>query len=335
MIASVWGPTLSTTVAALIVERPHLGYRLALAQRKVVHGLAAYILHALEQNLGAPAIAAEVDARDIRDLLACAVPNIHPRLWGMLDRLGDKSLSLAFYRQVNEILRGPASDLLLACEVVNEPGLGIIEVIAQDPVLLAAHKAIGNNNSNLNVVVSAVAFVRASGLAVDVEQLPTGSSWRALNRRITTDLARAIAPPLKFRQPEGWRHVETMSEMLRIGIEMENCIATFRGSGGHHLFNFMSGIEVFFISEAEPFTLAAVQDVGPGLWMITQMEGAARVSGTLPPFRELREPLNKALAEVGHKLLETAPASALQSINWRAEGGARALGEDAELDEAA
>jgi len=33
MIASVWGTALSTTVAALIVERPHLGHRLALAQR--------------------------------------------------------------------------------------------------------------------------------------------------------------------------------------------------------------------------------------------------------------------------------------------------------------
>ncbi len=36
MIASVWGEALSSTVAALIVERPHLGHRLALAQRRTV-----------------------------------------------------------------------------------------------------------------------------------------------------------------------------------------------------------------------------------------------------------------------------------------------------------
>ncbi len=296
--------------------------------------MSAYIHHALAQDLDPSAIAASVDGQDIRDLLASAVSNVHPRLFGMLDRLGDKSLPLAFYRRVNEILRGPASDLLLACEVVNEPGLGIIEVIAKDPVLLAAHKAIANNNSNLNVVRSAVAFVRASGLSVDVEQLPTGSSWRALKRRVTADLARASAPPLKFRQPEGWAHVEKMSEMLRIGIELENCVATFGSGGGHHLFNFMSDIEVFFISEAEPLTLAAVQSVGPGLWKITEMEGAARAPGTFPHYQELRDTLNKALAEVGHILLETAPASALQSITWRADSGTSA-GEDDELDKAA
>lgn len=249
--------------------------------------------------------------------------------------MGDRSLPLAFYRRVNEILHGPASDLLLACEVVNEPGLGIIEVIAKDPVLLAAQKAIGSSHSNLNVMVSALAFVRASGLAVDVEQLPTGSGWRALKRRVTADLARASAPTLKFRKPEGWAHVEKMSDMLRISIEMENCVASFGGGGGHHLFNFISGNEVFFVSETEPLTLVAVQNVGPGLWKITEMEGAARASATFPHFQELRDPLNKALAEVGHMLLETAPASALQSITWRAESGAGALGEDIELDEAA
>lgn len=335
MIASVWGTALSTTVAALIVERPRLGHRLALAPRRVVHGLSAYILHALEQNLDASAIAADVDVRDIRDLLADAIPNVHPRLFGLFNRVGDKSMPLAFYRRANDLLRGPASDLVLASEVVNEPSLGVIAVIAADPVLLAAQKAISNNNSNLNTVISAVAFVRASGLAVDVEQLPMGSGWRALKRRIKADLARASAPPLKFPQPKGWKHVDTVSEMLRIGTEMENCVASFGGGGGHHLFNFMSGNEIFFISEAEPLTLAAVQDVGPGLWQITQMEGAARASGTFPQPRQLRDPLNKALAEVGHKLLETAPASALQSITWRAEGGAGGLDEDDELDEAA
>jgi hypothetical protein len=232
MIASVWGPTLSTTVAALILERPHLGHRLALAQRKVVHGLAAYLLHALEQNLDAPAIADAVDVQDIRDLLASAIPETHSSLYGLFDRVGDKAMPLAFYRRVNDVLRGPASDLLLDREVVNEPCLGIIEVIASDPVLLSARKAIGNCSSNLNIVRTAVAFVRATGLSADVEQLPAGSSWRALKRRITADLGRASAPPLQFRQPQGWMHVEKMSELLRIGTELENCIAGF-GPGRH------------------------------------------------------------------------------------------------------
>jgi len=114
MITAVWGTTLSSTVAALIVERPHLGHRLALAQRRVVHGLCAYILHALEQRLEPSAIAADVDLRDIRDLLATAIPNIHPRLYGLFDRLGDQAMPHAFYQRLNECLCGPASDLLLS-----------------------------------------------------------------------------------------------------------------------------------------------------------------------------------------------------------------------------
>ncbi len=204
MIACVWGPALSSTVAALIVERPRLGHRLALAQRRVVHGLSAYIHHALEQNLDPSAIAAEVDLRDIRDLLADAVPNVHPRLYGLFDRLGHQAMPYAFYCRMNNVLWGPASDLLLSStEPVSESFLRIVETVVSDPVLLAFRTAIGRSTDSLIVVQSLVAFLRATGLSVDLEALPPGSGWRALARRIKSDLGRAIAPPLPFGCPNG------------------------------------------------------------------------------------------------------------------------------------
>lgn len=333
MITAVWGTTLSSTVAALIVARPHLGHRLALAQRRVVHGLSAYIHHATEQGLDPHAIAAAVDGRDIWDLLGEAIPHFHPRLYGMFDRLGDKTMPLALYRQMNDILSGPASNLLLANETVTVPLLGIVEAVAADPVLLAAQKAIGKCSSSLHVVQSILAFVRATGLAIDVERLPPGSSWRALQRRVTADLGRATAPPLVFRNPVGWKHVEEMSELLRIGNALENCVANFNGGGHDHLLNFIAGTEVFFITEAEPLTLAAVRSVGPGLWRITEMAGSARLSGTLPQFKELRGPLPDAATEIGHTLLETEPGPALQHLAWRTERTAGDLGEDEGVDE--
>jgi hypothetical protein len=110
--------------------------------------------------------------------------------------------------------------------------------------------------------------------------------------------------------------------------------ASARG-GIDHLLNFISGTEVFFVAEAEPLTLASIQNVGPGLWQIAETAGAARPSGVYPKFPELRLPLTDVLAEIGHVLLAIAPGSALQSITWRAEHSAGVLGEDDELDEAA
>ena len=63
MIAQAWGEQLAPAVAALILERPQLGQRLALAPRRVIHGLAAYIAHALEGGASAPDIAADVDTQ--------------------------------------------------------------------------------------------------------------------------------------------------------------------------------------------------------------------------------------------------------------------------------
>lgn len=113
MIALVWGTSLGPVVAALIVDQPRLASRLALAPRRVMHALAAYICHALAMQQDTAQIAREIERQDVRALLSQAIPNPHPRLYRMLDRLGPTALDMAVHTRLNEVLHGPAADLLL------------------------------------------------------------------------------------------------------------------------------------------------------------------------------------------------------------------------------
>src|SRR4051812_6146594 len=109
MISNVWGD-LAPIVAAIIVERPHLGSRLALSNRRTIHSLAAFISHSIADGRCIFDIAREVDERDIRELLLDAIPDAHPRLHGILDRLGDRAMPFGFYFRLNQLLHSAASD---------------------------------------------------------------------------------------------------------------------------------------------------------------------------------------------------------------------------------
>lgn len=110
MIACVWGDVLGPVVARLIVERPSadLGRRLALAPRRVIHALAMFLWHA--QETSRPNLAEEVETRDVRELLAEAMPGAHPRLYGRLAKLDPVVKPMKFYRHLNRALA--AADVL-------------------------------------------------------------------------------------------------------------------------------------------------------------------------------------------------------------------------------
>lgn len=165
----------------------------------------------------------------------------------------------------------------------------------------------------------ALAFLRTTGLSLDVEQLPFGSGWRAIRRRIMSDLGRAVAPPLPCRCPSGWRHVRTMSGLFQLGGDLRNCLAGIGLGGDHHLLQFLSGAELIFVSDDEASTLASVQSVGPSLWMIGEMAIGRTYPAASPRREELRIPLAEVLAEVEHTLLDISLAWAFHAIARRAE----------------
>ena len=335
MIRATWGETLSSTVAALIVERQQLGHRLALAPCRVMHTLAAFIAHSLEQGVSMSSIAEAVDTQDIRDLLGRAIPATHPRLYGLLDRVGEQARPLAFYLRMNQILSGPASALLLSSDPVDEACLRVVEELLSEPVLLAAHQAIGRSDFALNHLKSALAYLRATGLAHDVEQLPSGAGWRSIKRRISTDLGRGTAPSLPFRCPDGWRHDSPLSDIFEVGRKLRNCVAGIGGGGTHHFVQFFSGAEIFFASDGEPLALASIQNVGPRLWVVCETAIERPRPGQSYVIDEIRTALSEVLAEAGHALLDAAPVSAFQTIAFKAEYNTDQGDGDDDIDAAA
>ena len=302
-----------------------------MAPRRVLHALAAHIAHALEMDVSAPDIAAELGTKDVRVLLGRAIPDAHPRLFGMLDRVGERAVPLAFYRRLNRLLSGPASAAVLEHERIGEVCLRVAEALAREPVLLAARRAIGQSEHNLHQFRSVLAFLRATGLARDIEQVPHGAGWHSVVRRLTADLGRAVAPPLPFRCPPGWQHVAVLSDLFGLGKKLGNCVSGVGGGGTHHLLHFVDGEEVFFVSDGEQTALASVQNVGPRLWVIAQLAIRRHQPSLSPMVGNLRVALSEVLADAGHVLLEVAPISAFQSTAWSAESSAAQDADDLDV----
>ena len=276
MLSQVWGSDLALHVATMIVQHPTLARRLSLAPRRDVHAVAAYIhahrgCHTVEQM--ADAI---VEAHP-RDLLAQTIIGLHPRLHRLMDRLGPTALPLRVYARLNETLHGPASDIVLETEAISDELRGMVEQIADDPTLIAARKAIGGSALALRRLQSALAYLRASGLACDIEALPAHAGWKAIMRRVANDIGRAKAPSIPFRAPDGWRWIPDVQCLWSTGKALENCVASLTSGSDHYVSDLISGNAAFFVSDDELMMLAHVRRVGPGLW--TLAETTMEVSG--------------------------------------------------------
>jgi hypothetical protein len=329
MIALVWGITLAPIVSALIVDQPDLAPRIVLAPGRVIHSLAAYIHHALDSEHDIEQIGREIAAQDVRVLLSCALTNPHRRLYRMLDRLGPTALDITFYRRLNEVLHGPAADLLLDVDEITETHLRLAIQIIADPVLLAARKAIKWSQIDLQHLQHILKYLRVTGLSDAIEKLPTGGGWKAILRRVNRDLGRARAPRASFAAPPGWRQIEDVAGLWRVGTLLGNCVASFRSGGEGYVEQLVSGDAVYLAHDDVPVMLACVRNVGPNLWVLGETT-TARIGSDIMKARDaLRTGLTIAIAETGGALLDHSPLSAMQAIAWRTEGG---VGEDFEDD---
>jgi hypothetical protein len=320
MIALVWGKTLAPIVSAMIVDQPGLAPRFVLAPRRVVHSIAAYILHALaQQNI--QQIAREIETRDVRALLAGAVMNPHPRLYRRLDRIGPSALETTFYERLNEVLHGPAADLLLDIEEVSEMHLGFVTQIVTDPVLLAARKAIGWSEIDLKHLQHVLRYLRVTGLSDEIEWPPTGAGWKSILRRISSDMGRARAPRASFAAPLGWRQIEDVAGLWQVGTTLGNCVASFRSGGEGYVEQLIAGDAVYLAHDEAPIMLACVRNVGPNLWVLGETTTSRPGSDIMKVRKALRTGLANAIAGSGGALLDHSPLTAMQSIAWRTEEG--------------
>jgi hypothetical protein len=97
----------------------------------------------------------------MRELLAHAVPSLHPRLFSMFDRLGPTARNLDVYRRLNDALHGPAAEAIFEADQVSDHLLSLLDRIAKDRVLWAARKAIGTSGYSERSLTSTLAFLRA------------------------------------------------------------------------------------------------------------------------------------------------------------------------------
>lgn len=318
MITHVWGE-IAPVVASLIVTRPTLAASLVLAPTRIVHVLGAYVQHAHAAQQPVNDIADALERQHVRDLLACAIPNAHSRLRGMLGRMGPTVFDLKVYARLSDLLHGPASDLIQTAVEITPARLELADQIVADPVLLAAHKAIGWTVSNLETLQHALTFLRTAGLANDIEALPPGSGWRAILRRISSDLGRARAPALPFAAPAGWRHIESVAGLWQAGTALGNCVANVGSGGEDYIADLISGDAAYLVYGAEPTMLARIRRVGPNLWVITEKSmsraGSAESKAT---GSALTSGLTASIAATGGRLLDQAPMNAIRHIAWRA-----------------
>jgi hypothetical protein len=315
---AMWGK-IAPVVASLIVARPALAARLMLAPSRIVHALAAYVQHAHAASHTVGEIADALGRQHVRDLLASAIPNIHPRLLGILGRMGPAVADLTFYRRLNDALHGTAADLILGADKITENHLHIVAEIVADPVLLAARKTIGSSRSNLESLQLAIRYLRATGLASDIEVLQQGSGWRAILRRISSDLGRARAPSPPFVIPAGFRQIESVADLWRMGTVLNNCVASLSSGGEEYVDDLING-DAVYIADAKPTMLACIRRVsGPNFWVLAETT-TGRVGSDLMTARlALRSALISTIADAGGALLDQSPLAVIRSIAWRAE----------------
>ena len=118
MLTATWGE-LAGLVARLVRARPGIAARLALAPARAIHATATYLHHAVALGCADDAIARVVECRAPRDLLGEALPDVHPRMFRLLDRAGPQAKPFIYYQRLAAGLRGPAGAVLL-----RAPNLG-------------------------------------------------------------------------------------------------------------------------------------------------------------------------------------------------------------------
>jgi hypothetical protein len=312
---SVWG-RLAPTVARLIRHNPDLAGRLTLAPESTIHCIAAF-LHCRADDVDVDRLAHEVATRDARDLLAEAVPCTHPRLYGLLRRVGPATRTLSFYRDLNIELGQPAAKILLEAPSISRDTISIARQLSADPVLLAARRAIGEDDIHLRHLMSVLSLLRSLGLANHIERLPSGSGIQAIFRRVKMDLRSGKPPAVSFEIPVGWQQVKDVGQLIVIGELLQNCLSIWAGDGARHVRSFLTGASAFFVHEGSPTMLASFDKLGPKTWAMREFGSTSNDENEDEERQQMIAEFQVSMARSGNTLLGTDPFVALVELYWR------------------
>lgn len=309
MIASVWPATLAGHVARLIARHPDLARRLALAPERTLHALGIWLYDAIAREIEDEAMAAMMIGTDARLLLAAALPNHSPDLPRALGRVGAQVKKARFYGDLNTVLSGPAAKALpregqitaahlrTACRIV-EFGTPLTHIAA----------VLAGSDHRVNAAAGAVRYLRALGLARAIEETPPCSGWRSFASRLMDDLDAARSPITDFPVLPGWRLIETVADLRKVGHALRLCVAEFAYGSANYLQTFLGGRAAFVVSD-EHRTLALVSRFGDE-WVVT--EASRRGNG--PPPVQVRQALEDGLRHAGLCVAVIDPCSAVEQV---------------------
>jgi hypothetical protein len=309
MLTAVWPEPLAGRVARLIARHPDLARRLALAPQRTLHALAIWLYDAIGREIEDEAMATAMQTTDARLLLAEAMPDHAPDLHRLLGRLGAKVKGAAFYRDLNAVLVGPAAKALPREGQITAAHLRTARVIAEfgKPLTHIASVLAGSDH-RVNAAAGAVRYLRALGLARAIEETPPGAGWKSFASRLTDDLDAARSPITNFPVPPGWRLIETVGNLRKVGHALRLCVAEFAYGSGSYLNTFLGGKAVFLTSE-EHKSLALVTHFGDE-WVVTEI--SRRGYGLLPV--QVRCHLEAGLRDAGLRVALIDPCSAVESV---------------------
>jgi hypothetical protein len=312
--------SLAPVVAQIIRCQPSLAGRLSLAPSRTIHAMAAFLHHRLKEPFDSDTLAQELATRDARDLLAEAIPKPHHRLYGLLGRLGSGAKSLAFYEELNHELGQPAVEILLEAPSIRLHTIRIARQVRADPVLLAARKAIGEDELHLRQLASVLGLLRSLDLANHIERLPVNSGVQAIFRRVKMDLRSGRPPPVAFAVPVGWAQVQDVGQLVRIGELLQNCLAVYAGDGTRHIRSFLVGSPAYFAREESPTMLVSFAKLGPRTWSVEDFGSTGSVESEDEEKQTMIMEFQASMAQSGDVLSGVDPFAAVLELSYRARG---------------
>lgn len=327
-------------VAAALRGRPALTARLALAPRRAIHAVAAFVQSSAadrDEHGTDQAFAERLLNDHPRDLLAAALGVApHPRLYRLLDRAALPAWPVADYAALDRLLRMGADDALARDndrEIEARNVASVARLLDGDPTLLRARLACTEGGSR-QALAAVLAVLRASGVAEPVETLPDGSGHAALARRLRRAVAALGSPHAAFPAPPGWKVVASVADLWLVGARLRVCCAGRTWGAAHYASKLASGASVFLHGSGSDGgggdVLAEVARLPGGVWAVEAIRGARNAR---PPAGRSADALTTALRAQG---LAVASMQFEQALNWlvprHAAGRAAADLDDAQDD---
>ena len=238
---------------------------------------------------------------DPRKLLHNSIDAPAAELFSALKKCEPKAHTMAFYRTLNELLKGEFSGELMDCIVINTNVLRFFNLVRRwhlDPLVAAAHRSLNYQMNRATAFSDVLGIMRAMNV-LDADRLerPVLHSWKkSLYCYIDSRLQRVVSP-FSFNLAPPLVQVLTAKQLKRLALTFENCLSSMEhrvrlGSGNYLLVHLKEGLA------EHPEGAIAVLELGAGgIWYISDAEHARSVE--CPP--EVRNRIVELLEQSGVK----------------------------------